>query len=205
MDEPIEGATPPPAPAEPDKLDKILEELNKLTTAPDPEPQPDPPFFTPVETPPVQDPSYGYDPEKIVAAARDTATADAVNITMGMQAVMSDLEGFSDLSSQERREIVANVGAMAGTMTAQGFAQFVKNDGHKILARAKLGEKWQAGKLEKKQEPVANAPTPVGTGGRTSDDLGDRAVAEYEKMFGSKPTKEAEKRIRSAARGGFDG
>lgn len=171
-----------------EKLDKISDKLGKDKDDEEPQQQQG------IQIPDVEpdDPTYGFDPEKIVEGATERAKATFVALNI----VQKDLkERFGeDLPEEELDQIVATL----ASLPFNTLKETVSKQGHVLMAYAKVGEAYKSGKVQPKRK-VGPKPMPSQSGSAVEGN--DPLVEYFESIFGPVRSKKQLQRLLSESRG----
>lgn len=139
-----------------------------------------------------EDPTYGFDPEKIAEGAAERAKATF----MALGAVRKDLvERFGDdLDDEEVQQIVTALSALP----YKELKAAVERQGHVLMAYAKLGEAYKSGKVQQRKK----GPKPMPSQSSQAVNGKDPLVAHFEEVFGPIKSKRQLQRL-IAESGGF--
>lgn len=174
-------------------IEQLLDRLEGLSTKleaqteqkPAPEPAPEP---TPIPDAEPDDPTFGFDPQRIVEGAAEQARGTFIALERVRDEVTSQFG--DDLSEEDKRDIVRTI----QQMPYRQLKDTVDKGGHLMMAYAKLGLAFKDGKV--KQKTQSDAPVPMPTSSRkASSEAVDPMIELFEKEFGKINSKRQRDRL----------
>lgn len=176
-----------PSESKPDPLDAVLQKLESLEARLPKDQEEEAGEELPV-LPDIQpdDPTYGFDPERIVEGAAEQAKATFI----ALESVKADLlERFGgDLPEEDIAQILRTL----ATMPYSAMKDAVQRQGHILMGYAKLGEAYKGGKLQQKKPAIKPMPA---TAASADASKSNPLVQHFESVFGPIKSKRQLRRL----------